>query len=156
MALHPIYYSMVRSPGGTSEVDPPVPIPNTEVKRFSADDTALVTVWENRSLPGGLSTIPRSSSSQTFPQIRSCKIMEERRRNTAKPNLGSALHRFCLVLQYSQHHQRSQRREETLVSPKPRGKLPFNHARTCSIIPPGLILLGMVVPENARICRKSP
>ena len=25
--------------GGQSEVDPPVPIPNTEVKRLSADDT---------------------------------------------------------------------------------------------------------------------
>ena len=32
---------------------PPVPIPNTEVKRLSADDTALVTEWENRPLPGG-------------------------------------------------------------------------------------------------------
>jgi hypothetical protein len=28
-----------KSPGGWSEVVPPVPIPNTEVKRFSADDT---------------------------------------------------------------------------------------------------------------------
>jgi hypothetical protein len=33
-------------------VDPPVPIPNTEVKRSSADDTALATEWENRSPPG--------------------------------------------------------------------------------------------------------
>ena len=31
------------APGGQSEVDPPVPIPNTEVKRLSADDTARVT-----------------------------------------------------------------------------------------------------------------
>ena len=37
-------------------MDPPVPIPNTEVKRTSADDTALATEWENRSLPGGIST----------------------------------------------------------------------------------------------------
>ena len=58
MALHTIYSYMVRPSGGTSEVDPPVPIPNTEVKRFSADDTALATVWENKSLPGGLPTIP--------------------------------------------------------------------------------------------------
>ena len=42
-----------KSLGGSSEVVPPVPIPNTEVKHLSADDTALVTVWENRSLPGG-------------------------------------------------------------------------------------------------------
>ncbi len=29
----------------------PVPIPNTEVKPFSADGTAWVTVWERRTLP---------------------------------------------------------------------------------------------------------
>ena len=33
-------------------MDPPVPIPNTEVKRYSAHDTAPAKVWENRSLPG--------------------------------------------------------------------------------------------------------
>ena len=38
--------------GGTSEAEPPVPIPNTEVKRFSTYDTALATAWENRPLPG--------------------------------------------------------------------------------------------------------
>ena len=37
--------------GGHSEEDPPVPIPNTEVKLFSADGTAWVTVWESRSPP---------------------------------------------------------------------------------------------------------
>ncbi len=40
-------------PGGFGEAAPPVPISNTEVKRLSADDTALARVWENRSLPGG-------------------------------------------------------------------------------------------------------
>ena len=30
---------------------PPVPIPNTEVKLTSADDTCLETDWENRSVP---------------------------------------------------------------------------------------------------------
>ena len=29
----------------------PVPIPNTEVKHLSADDTWLVTAWESKSLP---------------------------------------------------------------------------------------------------------
>jgi hypothetical protein len=29
----------------------PVSIPNTEVKSFRADDTALEMVWESRSLP---------------------------------------------------------------------------------------------------------
>ncbi len=38
--------------GGESGVDPPVPIPNTEVKRPSADDTAWATGWENRPVPG--------------------------------------------------------------------------------------------------------
>ena len=37
--------------GGHSEEDTPVPIPNTEVKPFSADGTAWVTVWESRTLP---------------------------------------------------------------------------------------------------------
>ena len=52
------------SPGGSSEVAPPVPIPNTEVKRLSADDTALAKVWENRSPPGGF-----LSPSRTFVKI---------------------------------------------------------------------------------------
>ena len=37
--------------GLVSERDPPVPIPNTEVKPFSADGTARVAVWESRSRP---------------------------------------------------------------------------------------------------------
>ncbi len=41
------------SPGGSSEAVPPVPIPNTAVKRLSADDTAPARTWENKSLPGG-------------------------------------------------------------------------------------------------------
>ena len=35
--------------GDDGEVDTPVPIPNTEVKHFSAEDS---TMCENRSLPG--------------------------------------------------------------------------------------------------------
>ena len=37
--------------GDYSEGETPVPIPNTEVKPFSADGTAWVTVWESRTLP---------------------------------------------------------------------------------------------------------
>ena len=37
--------------GGDSEEDTPVPIPNTEVKLFSADGTAWVTMWESRTVP---------------------------------------------------------------------------------------------------------
>ena len=40
--------------GSSSEVETPVPIPNTEVKRLSADDTALATGWENRPPPGAI------------------------------------------------------------------------------------------------------
>ncbi len=37
--------------GDYSEVEPPVLIPNTEVKRLCADDTTLATVWESMTLP---------------------------------------------------------------------------------------------------------
>ena len=37
--------------GGNSEEDPPVPIPNTEVKLFSADGTWRGTARESRTLP---------------------------------------------------------------------------------------------------------
>ena len=51
--VHTVYADI--SSGGSSDAVPPVPIPNTVVKRFSAYDTALVTEWENRSPPGGMS-----------------------------------------------------------------------------------------------------
>jgi hypothetical protein len=37
--------------GGNSEEVTPVPIPNTEVKLFSADGTARETAWESRTPP---------------------------------------------------------------------------------------------------------
>ena len=37
--------------GGNGEEETPVPIPNTEVKLFSADGTAREAVWESRTLP---------------------------------------------------------------------------------------------------------
>ena len=37
--------------GDHGEGETPVPIPNTEVKPFSADGTAWATVWESRTLP---------------------------------------------------------------------------------------------------------
>src|SRR5262249_53235155 len=37
--------------GGHSEGETPGPIPNPEVKPFSADGTALETVWESRTPP---------------------------------------------------------------------------------------------------------
>ena len=38
--------------GDDCEGETPVPIPNTEVKPFSADGTAWEAVWESRTLPG--------------------------------------------------------------------------------------------------------
>ena len=38
--------------GLDSERATPVPIPNTEVKPFSADGTARAAVWESRTRPG--------------------------------------------------------------------------------------------------------
>ena len=40
-----------RTSGGNGEGDPPVPIPNTEVKPLCADGTWLETARESRSLP---------------------------------------------------------------------------------------------------------
>ena len=37
--------------GDLTAGDPPVPIPNTEVKPRRADGTARESVWERRSLP---------------------------------------------------------------------------------------------------------
>ena len=46
--------------GGNNEKDTPVPIPNTEVKLLSADDTWLATARENRSPPELYSSIAQS------------------------------------------------------------------------------------------------
>ena len=41
-----------RKSGDDSKEDPPVPMPNTEVKLLNVDDTWRVTAWESRKLPG--------------------------------------------------------------------------------------------------------
>jgi hypothetical protein len=46
----------------------PVPIPNTEVKRLSADDTREATLWENMPLPGGFSKFLEISNSNCNAQ----------------------------------------------------------------------------------------
>ena len=47
-------YRFKKFPGDHSVEATPVPIPNTEVKLYRADDTAGVILWESRSLPGFL------------------------------------------------------------------------------------------------------
>ena len=51
-----------RTSGGNGEGDPPVPIPNTEVKPLCADGTWLETARESRSLPDPNEKAPRRSS----------------------------------------------------------------------------------------------
>ena len=49
--------------GGNGEEDPPVPIPNTEVKLFSAESTWLVTAREDRTLPDSIEPLPMGGGS---------------------------------------------------------------------------------------------
>lgn len=53
-------------------MEPPVPIPNTEVKRLSADDTRGATLWENMPLPGGFSKPLEIKSSLYRTQYQEC------------------------------------------------------------------------------------
>ena len=48
------YAKTYKISGDNGERDPPVPIPNTEVKPFSADGTWLETIWESRTLPDSM------------------------------------------------------------------------------------------------------
>ena len=47
--------------GAYGDEVPPVPIPNTEVKLISAEDTWWVTAWENRAVPAQLFLFQRKS-----------------------------------------------------------------------------------------------
>ena len=46
-----VFRAQVLTVGVFNAEGPPVPIPNTEVKLCSAEDTCLATDWENRSMP---------------------------------------------------------------------------------------------------------
>jgi hypothetical protein len=57
-------------------VAPPVPIPNTEVKRLSADDTREATLWENMPLPEGFSKVLEDRNSRYDTQYpKYCKAL---------------------------------------------------------------------------------
>ncbi len=63
--------------GGDNEGVTPVPIPNTEVKPFSADGTWLETARESRSLPDSISLRCRSSGAYFIhrqPQPQSARL----------------------------------------------------------------------------------
>ena len=53
--------------GGHSERDPPVPIPNTEVKPLSPNGTARVSVWESRASMIGISQGLNRSNKEQAP-----------------------------------------------------------------------------------------
>ena len=54
--------------GGNGEGVPPVPIPNTEVKTFSADGTWLDTARESRSPPDSKGKRSRDTPLSDIPQ----------------------------------------------------------------------------------------
>ena len=54
--------------GDHGEGEPPVPIPNTEVKPFSADGTAWATVWESRTLPRLELTFAKAECKKAHPR----------------------------------------------------------------------------------------
>src|SRR3974390_2154590 len=58
-------WKLLRLVGDLTAGDPPVPIPNTEVKPRRADCTARESVWESRSSPA-LIQRPRSAMSVAF------------------------------------------------------------------------------------------
>ena len=63
--------------GGDNEGVTPVPIPNTEVKPFSADGTWLETARESRSLPDSISLRCKSSGAYFIdrqPQPQSTRL----------------------------------------------------------------------------------
>ena len=53
--------------GDNSERDPPVPIPNTEVKPLSADGTWLATARESRTSPGSRERLERQECFSNTP-----------------------------------------------------------------------------------------
>ena len=57
-------------PGGACGVVPPVPFPNTVVKRSSAYDTARATAWDNRPVPGP-PCLTFCFSTDSGPEVRS-------------------------------------------------------------------------------------
>ena len=61
--------------GSTNAEGPPVPIPNTEVKLCSADNTLLETAREDRSEP-------------TRAQKALQRVFWERKRRSTNPNMG--------------------------------------------------------------------
>src|SRR5215211_7522427 len=79
--------------GDHSEEDPPVPIPNTEVKLLSPDGTAQATVWESRTSPG-LTTQKASGFPEAFcifRRLRGTYLRNRRRSSAPTPEARSSM-----------------------------------------------------------------
>ena len=63
--------------GGNGEGVPPVPIPNTEVKPFSADGTWLDTARESRSPPDSNRVDEESTQYASIAQWQSIRLLTE-------------------------------------------------------------------------------
>ena len=69
--------------GGYSVGVTPVPIPNTEVKPYCADDTAWVTVWESRSPPKFIRNGP--------PRLRRAMLFRKKKKMLDSVEVGSVI-----------------------------------------------------------------
>ena len=71
--------------GVFNDEGPPVPIPNTEVKLISADNTCLATDWKDRSMPtpasekeaGFLFVYPQTDSTKKPADFRSLPVLQD-------------------------------------------------------------------------------
>ncbi len=61
--------------GDNSEEATPDPIPNSEVKLFSVDGTAWVTMWESRSLPAFFCFCAASASSRRRSRAKHASLL---------------------------------------------------------------------------------
>ena len=59
-------HAATRLPGGHSEREPPDPIPNSEVKLLSADDSVGLSSCESRTLPGIYTKTPTRMTGRGF------------------------------------------------------------------------------------------
>ena len=77
--------------GDNSERDPPVPIPNTEVKPLSADGTWLATARESRTSPGSRERLERQECFSNTPITGKRERAEPGREDEEAPDPGMIL-----------------------------------------------------------------
>ena len=70
-----VIINIVRKCGGDSKEDPPVPMPNTEVKLLNADDTWRVTARESRKLPQQIWPVGQEVKTRPFHGCNASSIL---------------------------------------------------------------------------------